>query len=184
MIRPYLVNGTLAQNMQVNDSIAKVDPATWTYLNNILGTDHGYLVIGGLEPVKVLGLSAPNVVRLARRIEVDVRHIWPAGTKIKYQLTKSELIEATTAASLVIGVGGNVVKQGNQISYPTVSISPFGGVDTGDISEDGTIRVVDIPANAGCECGPPVAIPLQYLLLRVYDSGYRILDDGSYRSYG
>lgn len=185
MIRPYLANGTLVVTAKPHDTTVYVDNDTWAYLNGIF-SGSCYLVLGGKEPVEVLDVVAPNALLVERRIETDNRNSWPVGTRIKYEVTASEILAATPDGdALTISTQGFVKFDGSMLSYYQMTIYGIGGIKATGDNATGEWRIEDIPANAGCECGLPPTIPLVYEKLRITGSGaYRITGDGSYRRYG
>lgn len=182
MKRAYLTNGTLLARLLPSDNIAQIDTTTWNYLNSILGADYCYLVLGGVELVKVLSLQAPNTALLARTKTVD-RTVWSVGTQIKYQPTVEEVIDGIVPKTLGLTATGAVTLTGTDLDYPLISIVAIGGI-TSSSGETTYLWTLENIQGSDCRSCEPPAIPLQYEKLRITDSGYRITDDGSYRSYG
>jgi hypothetical protein len=183
MTGALLADGVLVSSAKPEDTTLFVDDTLWGYISQFQDC---YLVIGGIEPIKVLGSVAPNALLVQRRIETDNRNTWPVGTRVRYQLTVSEIVESTPgAAPFEITTTGFVNYSEGMLSYYRMTMGAFGGISVDGDYTTGVWRIEDISANSGCKCGPPPEIPPQYQKLRIIGSGaYRILSDGSYRRYG
>lgn len=178
MKRAYLANGVLSATLFPDSYTAFVDSNLVTYLTSLLGTDYCYLVINASEIVKVMGCLAPNVLYIERFAEQ--RNTYLSGTPIQYFLTPNEIQDAVNSQSLTLaGLQSIQVNNGN-ISYPEIDIETIGGIS---ISESPNYMIDDLQL-AGCGCNDPLPIPLNYLQLRIVDSGFRIVDSGGYRQYG
>lgn len=178
MKRAYLANGVLSAPLFPDSYTAFVNSSLVTYLISLLGTDYCYLVINASEIVKVMGCLAPNVLYIERFAEQ--RNTYLSGTPIQYSLTPNEIQDAVNSQSLTLaGLQSIQVNNGN-ISYPEIDIETIGGVS---ISEPPNYIIGDLQL-AGCGCNDPLPIPLNYLQLRIVDTGFRIVDSGGYRQYG
>lgn len=186
MKRAYLVKGTLAQPATAPENILALDSATWSYLDELLGTDYCYLVIQRREVVKVIGLQAPNIALVERGIDSTQRKTWPTGSSIAYGLTEAEINDAVTYVGVSLTVNAPLQENDGVISYTDMEIAGIGGC-TVDGSDEGIWMIQDIPTNAGC-CSlagqTPPPIPLNYFNLRIVTEGYfRGTSDGSYRTF-
>lgn len=188
MKRAYLANGTIAAPTKSVDATLAVDSTTWNYLNGLLGTSYCYLVIDGVEVVKVQSLKAPNLLLVIRDVENTFRSAWPIGTPIAYGLTQSEIEDAVAFTGVALTLQGNLQYDNTgAITYPPVELIGIGGTDTEGDGWNWTL--LDI-TELGCEglvTLTPPPIPPQYLPVRICypPSGpdYRITDTGDYRTY-
>lgn len=186
MIRAYLTNGTLAATVDAKDSIMALDATTWAYINGILGTGHCYLVLGGQEVIKVIGVETPNIALIQRGVDSTCVRTWPNGTSVIYGLTESEINDAITVLGNSITTLGALQESDGAISYEEIGIIGIGGC-TVDGSDEGIWMVQSLLGATGC-CSiagqSPPPIPLPYLSLRAVTEGYyRVCEDGSYRAY-
>lgn len=177
MKRAYLANGVLSSPLFPDSYTVFVNADLVTYLSTLLSTDYCYLVINACEIVKVMGCLAPNVLYIERFAEQ--RKTYLTGTPIQYFLTPNEIQDAVAEQELTLTQEQAIVINENSISYPEINIAAIGGVG---ISEPPDAMIQDLEL-AGCGCSDPPEIPLNYLQLRITDSGYRIIDSGVYRVY-
>lgn len=177
MKRAYLANGVLSAPLFPDSYTVFVNANLVTYLNTLLGTDYCYLVINANEIVKVMGCLAPNVLYIERFAEQ--RNTYLSGTSIQYFLTPNEIQDAVSEQELNLTQDQAIVVNGNNISYPELNIIAIGGINISELP-DAMIQDLEL---AGCGCSVPPEIPLNYLPLRIADSGYRIIDSGEYRIY-
>lgn len=178
MKRPYLASGTLVENAKKQSNLFAVDASLFTYLSGLLNGDYCYLTIAE-EVVRVLSTQAPNQLLVSRAVE-GLRGEYLAGESIKYSVTKSELVDATTASVLSLSVTGAIKYSAGILEYPKVKLFGLGGL----LIDDWLIQ--DIPDNAGC-CAAnndPEPIPLQYEKYRLVTGGrYRKVTSGNFRAY-
>lgn len=177
MKRAYLANGVLSAPLFPDSYTAFVDSGLVTYLSTLLGTDYCYLVINTCEIVKVMGCLAPNVLYIERFVEQ--RRTYLSGTPIQYFLTPNEIQDAVAEQDLNLAQDQAVLVNGNNVSYPELNIIAIGGIN---ISELPKAMIQDLEL-AGCGCSNAPEIPINYLKLRIVDTGYRIVDSGGYRVY-
>lgn len=177
MKRAYLANGVLSAPLFPDSYTAFVNSDLVTYLSTLLGTDYCYLVIDACEIVKVMGCLAPNVLYIERFS--DRRKTYLIGAPIQYFVTPNEIQDAVSEQELSLTQDKAIVISENNISYPELNIIAIGGVG---ISELPNAMIEDLEL-AGCGCNIPPEIPINYLQLRIVDSGYRIVDSGGYRAY-
>lgn len=186
MIRAYLANGTLAATVDAKDSIMALDTVTWAYISGLLGTGHCYLVLGGREVIKVIGVEVPNIALIQRGIDSTCVRTWPSNTSVTYGLTESEINDAITVLGNSITALGALQESNGVVSYEGAGIVGIGGC-TVDGSDEGIWMIQNLSGATGC-CSiagqSPPPIPLQYLSLRAVTEGYyRVCEDGSYRAY-
>jgi hypothetical protein len=181
--RAYLAEGIVVTLVNAKDNILALDPVTWSYVSNLLDGDYCYLVIDRREVVRVQSVQAPNIVLVTRGVDGTERKTWPIGTRISYQLTGAEIVDATVAGEVAITAQYPIVKTGTELSYADFRLAGIGGVTVA--GSDSTWLVQDIPDNAGCAASSePPPIPLSYFDLRIVTEGYyRTTTDGSYRGY-
>lgn len=177
MKRAYLANGALSAPLFPDSYTANVSEDLVTYLSALLGTDYCYLVINACEIVKVMGCLAPNVLYIERF--VDRRKTYLTGTPIQYFLTPNEIQDAVSEQELSLSQDQAIVVNENNITYPELNIVAIGGIS---ISELPNAMIQDLEL-AGCECSVPPEVPINYLQLRIVDTGYRMVDSGGYRAY-
>lgn len=177
MKRPYLANGVLSAPLFPDSYTAFVDANLVTYLSTLLSTDYCYLVINACEIVKVMGCLAPNVLYIERFAEQ--RKTYLTGTPIQYFLTPNEIQDAVSEQELNLTQDQAIVTNGNNVSYPEINIIAIGGINISGLPK---AMIQDLEL-AGCGCSEPPEIPINYLQLRIVDTGYRIVDSGEYRAY-
>lgn len=178
MKRAFLANGVLSAPLFPDSYTAFVDADLVTYLSTLLGTDYCYLVINACEIVRVMGCLAPNVLYIERFSEC--RKTYLSGTPIQYFLTPNEIQDAVSEQELSLIQNQAIVVNGSNITYPELSIIAIGGIS---ISELPNAMIQDLEL-FGCGCSSPPEIPINYLQLRIVDTGFRIVDSGGYRQYG
>lgn len=177
MKRAYLANGVLSAPLFPDSYTVFVNADLVTYLSTLLSTDYCYLVINACEIVKVMGCLAPNVLYIERFAEQ--RKTYLTGTPIQYFLTPNEIQDAVAEQELSLTQDQAIIVSGDSVSYPELDIVAIGGVNISD-PPDAMIQDLEL---AGCGCSEPPEIPINYLQLRIVDTGYRIVDSGEYRAY-
>lgn len=188
MKRAYLANGYLTQTSLAKDGVLYVDTVTYNYLNNLLGTDYCYLVLGKVEIVKVIGFKFPNALLVVRGLESTPRLLAVADTRLEYTATASEIFDAVQFEGYKFSVSGSMHLVQGTLTYGLIKFVGLGGIEV-EGSDTGGWYIRDIPDNMGCLCGdteattPPV-IPINLQPYRITDDrSIRITDDGSYRRY-
>lgn len=177
MKRAYLANDVLTAPLFPNSYSVFVGSSLVTYLSMLLETDYCYLVINKHEIVKVMGCLTPSILYVERFAEQ--RNTYLSGTPIQYFLTPNEIQDAVLEQTLNLTQNQAILINGSDVLYPEVDIAAIGGIG---ISELPNAMIQDLEL-AGCGCNAPPEIPLNYLKIRVVDSGYRITDSGVYRAY-
>lgn len=180
MKRAYLTDTKLLADLGKASNHMMLDSTTTTYLINLLGSDYCYIVIGGVEIVKVL-----KVVNGLATIERDWTKLqyWPKNTVVKYQLTPQEIMDSKSFVGYSLSQDQAIEINNGEVSYQELDILGFGGINMFD--ELGRFIIEDIEQNAGC-CGVSTGpIPDQYLQYRVIDDGItrRVTDSDEIRSY-
>lgn len=178
MKRAYLTNGTLIFPALPADNFVLVDDVTYNYLESLLDSDYCYLVLGGTEIIKILGLAPSNALYIQRF--QDCRKTWLIGTRITYALTPNEIQDTLTEQVLNLVQDQAIQVDNNKISYPKVSILALGGIKVSDTPD---VMIEDSDSMAGCIDDTPPEIPPQYNKIRIVDSGFRVIDSGGYRKY-
>ncbi len=186
MKRAYLTNGTISKAVKTTDNYIGVDAATWTYLSGLLGIDYCYLVLGETEIVKVLGTFAGNTLLIKRGIDDTEISVWPIGTSIGYELTQAEITDATSFVGYSL-VGINAITVGSSIAYADFTLEGIGGAT---VKGTGSNWIIEDSTELGCVSiagEQPYPLPLSWQQLRIEESfdanGYRVNDDGSYRTW-
>lgn len=186
MKRAYLANGTTSGIAKTTDKYIGVDAATWSYLSGLLGTDYCYLVLGGIEVVKVMGVFTGNALLVQRGIDSTEIGVWPSGTSIGYGLTQAEINDATSFVGYSL-VGVNGITVGATISYADFTLEGVGGAA---VEGAGSNWIIEDSTELGCVSiagEQPYPLPLTWQQLRIEEgfdaNGYRINDDGSYRAW-
>lgn len=181
MKRAYLANGVVTEYLSAKSNIISVDTTLATYLSALLGSDYCYLILDGREIVKVLEVENSTLV-VVRGIENTSRIPSYTGTPIFYGLTRIELEDAITVASLELTVSGALSLEGINLALDGIDLQTLGGIYA-DVKNN-NVRILDVPSITGCDCGLPEAIPDTYLKVRkTSDQSTRSLVDGSLRGY-
>jgi len=178
MKRAYLTSGTLIFPALPADNFVLVDDGTYNYLESLLDSDYCYLVLGATEIVKILGLAPSNALYIQRF--QDCRKTWLIGTRITYALTPNEIQDAVEEQVLNLVQDQAIQINNNKISYPEVGFSALGGIKISDAPD---VMIEDEESMTGCIDNITPEIPLNYMKIRIADTGFRISDAGGYRVY-
>jgi hypothetical protein len=185
LIRAYLANGTISSQVSTKENVLALDSTLWEYLESILTDEYCYLVLGNSEVVKVQEVASPNLALVVRGIDGTTRGAWPAGTAIKYEITKAEIADAVEYVGYNIETQYPIEQVAGHIEYTYVDIEAIGGIS---IQGDQAVWKIESTTELGC-INPlvpdePPDIPLKYYKLRRVTQGYlRGTSQGGYRKF-
>lgn len=174
--RLYLVNGGLTKALGNKDADIAVDNITAQQLVTGLSLgDWCYLALeyqDNLEIIKVT--KTPIELQVDRAQDNTTAKNFPVGSKIKYRLTRQEILDKGNLQTLSISADGlsGISISGYQISYKLNNPSTLGGIET-TFEQDGEIVIRDKTGAFGC-CdsnltgAPSVGGQIFYLTSQLY----------------